>query len=145
MRSELAVLKSKCLDIEAKSRPSSVIFFGSCDTARKSWTETADRVTKTVSEKLVPMIPPHEVTGHTNWMLKLGKSPPIIVNFTFLMKAEKSHLIIFQRTEKKSLCSERRVSLTDSLDSQKKRLLEPARPQGTGFKLRYDKLGVGNA
>ncbi|XP_029830951.3 uncharacterized protein LOC115315791 [Ixodes scapularis] len=137
---ELSQLKTRCDDAEGRSRRCNLLFFGITDADKETWAQSECLVTSLCSEKLNVQVESSRIErAHRLGAFDPQKCRPIIVKFSSFK--DKDSVLSSAHKLKGT-----RVAISEdfpiSVRLARRHLLDFARPKGTPYRLRHDKLFI---
>ncbi|XP_042148675.1 uncharacterized protein LOC121837193 [Ixodes scapularis] len=139
---ELSQLKTRCDDAEGRSRRNNLLFFGVTDTDRETWAQSEGLVTGLCSSNLGVNIESSKIErAHPLGAFNPQKCRPIIVKFSSFKDKEGILSSAFKLKGTRVAISE---DFPISVRLARRHLLDFAKPKGTTYKLRHDKLFLDN-
>ncbi|XP_040067473.3 uncharacterized protein LOC120840813 [Ixodes scapularis] len=139
---ELSQLKTRCDDAEGRSRRNNLLFFGVTDTDRETWAQSEGLVTGLRSSNLGVNIESSKIErAHRLGAFNPQKCRPIIVKFSSFKDKEGILSSAFKLKGTRVAISE---DFPISVRLARRHLLDFAKPKGTTYKLRHDKLFLDN-
>ncbi|XP_040075232.3 uncharacterized protein LOC120847503 [Ixodes scapularis] len=139
---ELSQLKTRCDDAEGRSRRNNLLFFDVTDTDRETWAQSEGLVTGLCSSNLGVNIESSKIErAHRLGAFNPQKCRPIIVKFSSFKDKEGILSSAFKLKGTRVAISE---DFPISVRLARRHLLDFAKPKGTTYKLRHDKLFLDN-
>ncbi|XP_042148309.1 uncharacterized protein LOC121837048 [Ixodes scapularis] len=136
---ELSQLKTRCDDAEGRSRRCNLLFFGITDADKKTWAQSECLVTSLCSEKLNVQVESSRIErAHRLGAFDPQKCRPIIVKFSSF-KDKDSVLSSVHKLKGTRVAISEDFPISVRLA---RRHVDFARPIGTPYRLRHDKLFI---
>ncbi|KAK8786282.1 hypothetical protein V5799_023942 [Amblyomma americanum] len=141
IRQDIAELKAANIDAKNRMRRNNLLFFGLDDSDKESWTESEEKVIALCKEKLDLNLEPSAIErAHRIGQFSTEKKRPIIVKMNHY-KAKESVLACGRKLKETPYVIREDFEFATRLARSK--LVQFIKPRGCSFKLRYDKLIVG--
>lgn len=138
----LSVVESRCEDAENRLRRSNLIFFGVRDAENETWADSENLVLETCAQRLGVRLEGNCIErAHRIGHFNSRKIRPIIVKFTNTKHKETLLGVAHKLKDTGYSLSE---DYSPAVREARRKLLEFARAQNSKFKLRFNKLIVGN-
>ncbi|XP_040073766.1 uncharacterized protein LOC8043825 [Ixodes scapularis] len=135
---ELSQLKTRCDDPEGRSRRNNLLFFGVTDTDKETWAQSEDLITGLCSRNIGVNIESSKIErAHRLGAFNPQKCRPIIAKFSSFKDKEGILLSAFKLKRTVVAISE---DFLISFRLARRHLLDFAKPKGTTYKPRHDKL-----
>lgn len=140
--SNIARLMSRIDDSDDRARRSNLLFFGVADNTNETWAQSESSVINLCSTNLQIDVVPRDIErAHRLGKFVAGKNRPIIVKFShFKVKDAILSSAKFLKGTDFSISED----YSPNTRSARKSLLQFAKSQKKSFKLRYDKLVIGD-
>ncbi|KAH9368948.1 hypothetical protein HPB48_001016 [Haemaphysalis longicornis] len=140
--SEIAKLVSRMDDSDDRARRSNLLFFGVTDSFNETWAQSESSVINVCSTNLQIEVAPTDIErAHRLGKFVAGKNRPIIVKFShFKVK----NAILSNAKNLKDTDFSISEDYSPNTRLARKNLLQFANSQKKSFKLRYDKLTIGD-
>lgn len=139
--SEINELRTRAEDAENRLRRNNLLFFGFSDTPTETWKQSEERIISFCSEKLgIALAPINIDRAHRIGAFQQNKSRPIVVRFS---RFKERDAVLSSGSKLKGTDFSIRQDVSRSVRAVQKRLLAFGKEQPEKYKLRHDKLIIG--
>ncbi|KAH9384852.1 hypothetical protein HPB48_026879 [Haemaphysalis longicornis] len=141
--SEINELRRRTEDAENRLRRNNLLFFGFSDDRAETWKQSEEHIIAFCSEKLEITIDPINIDrAHRIGAFQHNKDRPIVVRFS---RFKERDAVLSACTKLKGTDFSVRQDVSRSVRMVQKRLLEFGKQQPLKYKLRHDKLIIGES